>query len=266
MKKVLVFIVLVSLIVSGCQSADKVMDLPDIQDRGYVIVGLDDTFAPMGFRLEDESLSGFDVELAREVFKRMDLEVRFQAIDWSMKEAELNNKNIDMIWNGYTITDERAKKVSFSKPYLNNRQIIVSLASSDVLTYDDLDGKVIACQSESSSEAAILKDAALVAMIKNNEAVAFSTNQEAFLDLEAGRVDAVVADEVLAMYYMSKKNIDDYRVLEQDLGKEEYGIGFRKSSSELATTVDSVLDAMRSDGFVSETSMKWFGRDIVGEE
>ena len=103
--------------------AEQTSDAYDqIVERGYIIMGLDDTFAPMGFRDEKNEIVGFDVDLAKEVFARLDLEVKFQPIDWTMKETELNSGNIDLIWNGYTITEERKQKVSFTKPYLKNRQ------------------------------------------------------------------------------------------------------------------------------------------------
>ena len=238
-------------------------DYEKIRERGYIVLGLDDTFAPMGFRDSNEELVGFDVDLAKEVFARLDLELRFQPIDWSMKETELNSGNIDMIWNGYTITDERIEKVLFSKPYIKNRQIIVTRKDSGLTTKADLEGKYVAAQSESSSVDAINKDADFVAIIMDNAPITFDTNNEAFLDLEAKRVDAVVADEILAMYYLSQKGADDYYVLAEDLGKEEYGLGFRKTSQELVDAVDEALDSMREDGVMGEISKKWFSEDII---
>lgn len=245
---------------------DAVVELNDyekIVERGYIVLGLDDTFAPMGFRDSNDELVGFDVDLAKEVFARLDIELRFQPIDWSMKETELNSGNIDMIWNGYTITDERMEKVLFSKPYIKNRQIIVTKADSAIVAKTDLEGKYVSAQSESSSVDAINKDADFVALIMDNAPVTFDTNNEAFLDLEAGRVDAVVADEILAMYYLSQKGAENYSVLSEDLGKEEYGIGFRKSSKELVEAVDGALNSMREDGVMGEISKKWFAEDII---
>lgn len=238
-------------------------DYEKIVERGYIVLGLDDTFAPMGFRDSSNELVGFDIDLAKEVFERLDIELRFQQIDWSMKETELNSGNIDMIWNGYTITDDRLEKVLFSKPYIKNRQIIVTKADSGIVTKADLEGKYVSAQSESSSVDAINKDTVFVALIKDNAPITFDTNNEAFLDLEAGRVDAVVADEILAMYYLSQKGAENYSVLAEDLGKEEYGIGFRKTSKEVVEAVDGALDSMREDGVMGEISKKWFAEDII---
>lgn len=112
-----------------------------VMDKNEVIVGLDDAFAPMGFKDESGEIVGFDVDLAKEVGDRLGKKVVFQPIDWSMKESELNNGNIDFIWNGYTITEERKEKVNFSEAYLNNKQVIVTLANSDINAKSDLSGK-----------------------------------------------------------------------------------------------------------------------------
>ncbi|MDD4569772.1 MAG: amino acid ABC transporter substrate-binding protein, partial [Tepidanaerobacteraceae bacterium] len=198
-----------------------------IKEKGQIVMGLDDTFAPMGFRDEKNEIVGFDVDLANEVFKRNDLELILQPIDWTMKEAELNAGNIDMIWNAYTINDERKEKVAFTKPYLDNSQVIVILADTDINVKKDLEGKKVAAQTGSSAVDAMNTEPELVKAFDGGEPVLFDTNHEAFMDLEAERVNAVVADEVLARYYIKQKGADKYRILDEDFGDEEYGIGFR---------------------------------------
>lgn len=230
-----------------------------IKERGRVIVGLDDTFAPMGFRDENNEIVGFDVDLAKEVFKRNNLEVVFQPIDWTMKEAELNSGNIDLIWNAYTITEERMKKVAFSKPYLENRQVIVTLADSDINSKKDLAGKKVAAQAGSTAVDAMYNEPDVVATFDGGEPILFDTNNEAFMDLEAGRVDALVVDEVLALYYIKQKGPEKYKILEEDFGEEQYGIGFRKQDVKLLEMVDKTLDEMREDGTFDLIYKKWFG-------
>ncbi|MFO7153034.1 MAG: amino acid ABC transporter substrate-binding protein [Bacillota bacterium] len=230
-----------------------------IKERGRVIVGLDDTFAPMGFRDENNEIVGFDVDLAKEVFKRNNLEVVFQPIDWTMKEAELNSGNIDMIWNAYTITEERMKKVAFSKPYLENRQVIVTLADSDINSKKDLAGKKVAAQAGSTAVDAMYNEPDVVATFDGGEPILFDTNNEAFMDLEAGRVDALVVDEVLALYYIKQKGPEKYKILGEDFGEEQYGIGFRKQDVKLLEMVDKTLDEMREDGTFDLIYKKWFG-------
>lgn len=262
---ILATLFMVIVVLSGCSSklANDTDKYSEIKDKGVVIVGLDDTFAPMGFKDEKGETVGFDVDLAKEVFKRTGLEVKFQPIDWAMKETELNSGNIDVIWNGYTITDERKEKVAFTKPYLENRQVIITLASSSIKSKNDLVGKAVAAQNGSSSVDAINKEHEVVNSLKNGEIIFLDTNNDAFMDLESGRVDAVVADEILARYYMSQRGVDKYAVLAEDFGREEYGIGIRKSDKQLLANIETALDDMRKDGAAEEISVKWFGENIV---
>lgn len=267
MKKVKITIIgalvfLVSMIgLAGCSSDKATEDtFPKIKEKGQIVMGLDDTFAPMGFRDANNEIVGFDVDLAKEVFKRIGLEVKFQPIDWAMKESELNAGNIDLIWNGYSITDERKEKVAFSTPYLENSQIIITLADSDINTKQDLAGKKVAAQSGSSAVDAMNTEPELVSAFDGGEPIVFDTNNEAFLDLEAGRADAVVADEVLARYYIKQRGEEQFKVLEEDFGKEEYGIGMRKGDKQLVELVNQALAEMKQDGSYDEIYQKWFAK------
>ena len=226
-----------------------------------IVVGLDDTFAPMGFRDDKGELTGFDVELAKAVSESIGIPFEFQPINWSMKETELNNKNIDLIWNGYTITDERKEKVLFTQPYLNNKQIVVTMADSDINSLSDLSGKVVAAQAESSAIDAI--DSKPEVKDTFGELVTFQTNNECLMDLEAGRSNAVVADEVLLRYYISQKGAEKYKVLDEGFGDEEYGIGARKDDENLVEAINKALQELKSNGKGKEISEKWFGADIL---
>jgi len=230
----------------------------EIVDKGYLVMGLDDTFAPMGFRNEKNEIVGFDVDLANEVFTRLDLEVRFQPIDWTMKETELNTGNIDVIWNAYTITAERKEKVAFTEPYLQNKQVVITMAASEINVKADLAGKVVAIQNQSSAIDAVNTEPELVASFKDGEPVLFDTNNECFMDLEAGRSDAVVADEVLARYYVKLRGAEKYKILAEDFGEEDYGIGVRKADVQLLAAINNTLDEMREDGKFLEFHEKWF--------
>jgi polar amino acid transport system substrate-binding protein len=223
-----------------------------MKEKGEIVVGLDDTFVPMGFRNDKGEIVGFDVDLAKEIFSRIGITPKFQAIDWSLKETELNNGNIDVIFNGYTITDARKEKVNFSDPYLDNRQIIITLATSDINTKADLAGKVVSVQKESSAYDAVTSDGDIVANLKDGQLITFDSNLELFLDLEAGRSDAIVLDEVLAKYVLLTKNADEYRILEDNFGNESYGIGFRKADTTLRDKVNEALKAIIADGTFDE--------------
>ena len=130
-----------------------------------------------------------------------------------MKETELNNGNIDLIWNGYSITDERKEKVEFSKPYLNNTQVIVTLADSNIKSKADLAGKKVGAQNGSTAVDAVAADGDIIKSFDGGNLVTFEDNNAALMDLEAKRLDAIVVDEILARYYMKARGAEKYKIL-----------------------------------------------------
>lgn len=261
-KYILLAVLLVALVVmTACGNKIEGASLDEITDRGYIIMGVDDTFAPMGFRDKQGELVGFDIDLANEVFERAGIEVKFQPIDWTMKETELNTGNIDVIWNGYTITDKREKKVNFTKSYLKNKQIIVTMAGSGIEKRTDLEGKKVAIQNESSAIDAVMEYPDIVEKFDGGEPTLFDTNDDALMDLEAGRSDAVVGDEVFVRYYTKQKGEDKYHLATEHFGEEEYGIGFRKTNKDLLKLIDDTLDEMRADGSYDKIYDKWFSEN-----
>ncbi len=225
-----------------------------------IVIGLDDNFPPMGFRDDKGELVGFDIDLAREAGKRIGVEVQFKPIDWSAKEAELTGKRVDVLWNGLTITEERKSNILFTTPYLENHQIIVVTEKSPVTTKAQLAGKVVGVQDGSSAVDAIQKDADTAKSIK--EIKKFGDNVTALMDLSAGRLDALVVDEVVGRYYTAKKP-GEYRVLDENFGTEDYGVGTRKDDTELMAKLQKAMDEMKADGAAATISTKWFGKDIV---
>ncbi|VFR26519.1 Amino acid ABC transporter, amino acid-binding protein [plant metagenome] len=225
-----------------------------------IVVGLDDNFPPMGFRDEKNELVGFDIDMAREAAKRLGIEVEFKPIDWSAKEAELNSKRVDALWNGLTITEERKKNIAFTAPYMENHQIIVVAAASSIQTKAELAGHVVGAQEGSSAVDAIKKEAEVAASLKSLKT--FGDNVTALVDLSAGRLDAVVVDEVVGRYLVAKR-ANDYRVLTDNFGTEDYGVGTRKEDTALNAKLDEVLAAMKQDGTAGRIAKQWFGADIV---
>ncbi|MDD2214886.1 MAG: transporter substrate-binding domain-containing protein, partial [Oscillospiraceae bacterium] len=150
-----------------------------------LVVGLDDAFPPMGFRDEDGNLTGFDVELAQAVGAKLGMEVVLQPINWNNKEMELANGNVDVLWNGLTITDARKESMLLSEPYLANAQIILVKADSDIQTKDDLAGATICYQSGSSAQEAFEGDA-----LKDivGSVVESDDNVKAMEELDLGRI------------------------------------------------------------------------------
>lgn len=259
MKKILLILVAILgvLGLSACGS-EMPQTWEDIESRGYMIVGLDDTFAPMGFRDNDGNLVGFDVDLAKEVGRRLGVEVRFQPIDWDAKVLELNAGTIDMIWNGLTITESRLEEMSFSNAYLANTQMIMVKAGSDITTMDDLIGSTLGVQISSAAEDAVNASAIVDDL---GELVKFDTYNAALLELQNGTVDAVVIDEIMGRYIMSQ-NSGVYAALEDNFGEEEYGIGFRLESANLRDKINEVLAEMVADGTAAQISENWFDEDI----
>lgn len=253
------------LIVSGCgsQEAQEQGDTSwqDIKDKGHFVVGLDDAFPPMGFReAGTNEIVGFDIDLAKEAAKRMGVEVEFQPVVWDTIAEELNGGNIDVVWNGLTITESRQKKIAFTDPYLENRQVIAVQKGSKISSKADLAGKKVGLQAGSSAKEAVQKDTETYNSI--GEIFEFGTNDEALLDLKAGRLDAVVLDEVVCRYYVLKTP-DVYQVLDEDFGEEVYGVGLRKGDKSFLNKLQETLDEIKEDGTAAEISKKWFGKDLV---
>jgi polar amino acid transport system substrate-binding protein len=224
-----------------------------------IIVGLDDEFSPMGFRDENNELVGFDIDLARAAGEKMGVEIEFQPIDWDTKEVELETNKIDLIWSGFTMTDDRLASMEFTKPYLDNRQVIMVKADSTLATKAELAGKNVGVQDGSSGMEAIEKDGADKSFA---DMLTYDTYLQAFTDLEVGRIDAVVVDEVVAKYHM-EKNPDKFKLLDEDFGSEQYGIAAKKGNTELIDKLQTALDELNADGEAAEISTKWFGEDIV---
>ncbi|MDI3515871.1 MAG: polar amino acid transport system substrate-binding protein [Rhodocyclaceae bacterium] len=224
-----------------------------------IVIGLDDNFPPMGFRNDKNELVGFDIDLAKEAAKRLGIEVEFKPIDWSAKEAELNGKRVDALWNGLTITEERRKNIGFTSAYMENHQIIVVPASSAVKAKADLAGKVVGIQDGSSAVDAVQKDPVAGSF---KELKKFGDNVTALMDLTTGRLDAVVLDEVVGRYYTAKKP-GEYVVLDDHFGTEEYGVGTRKDDTELLGKLQKAMDDMKADGSAARISTEWFGKDII---
>jgi len=189
----------------------------------------------------------------------MGVDVKIQPIDWKAKENELNSGRIDLIWNGYTITDERKEKVLFTKPYLKNSQVVVTLADSNLSKLSDLAGKKVGIQALSSAVDALnanpIKD-------KIKSLTEYDTNVLALADLKAGRTDAVVIDEVVINYYMTKEE-GTFKLLDESLAPEEYAVGVKKGNEELLDKLQAALDEMNEDGTAADISTKWFGEDKV---
>ena len=254
---------------AGC-GAEKTQEVKEdnsltkVQEQGYFTLGLDADFAPMGFTEDDGTIVGFDIDLANAVAEKMGVKVEVKPIDWDSKAMELSTGKIDVIWNGFSITDERRQEVLFSNPYLSTKQSVIVKAGSDIKTKADLAGKKIALQDGSTSEDALKADAATYESIGDENISRFKENSQVLMEVESGRADAAVIDEIFVRYYLQKENmLDKFVVLEEGFDEEDYGVGGRHGDYALMEAINKALDECKAEGITSEISMKWFGEDLI---
>ncbi|MCD2256489.1 amino acid ABC transporter substrate-binding protein [Agrilactobacillus fermenti] len=257
-------LLLVLPVLASCGRVNNQVDSwPQLQKRGRLIIGLDDSFVPMGFRAKNGQLRGFDIDLANAVGKKLHMKMDFQTIDWNMKETELKNHTIDLIWNGYTVNPDRAKKVLFSKTYLNNRQILVSLKKNKIEKFVDMKGKYLGAQNGSSGQSDLNGQPKLLKQyIKNQDPILYDNFNEAFIDLNAGRINGLLIDRVYADYYIAhQKDRSLYRKIPGEFSDEHFAVGMRKKDKLLKKHLDKALVELYQDGTIKRISEKWFGQD-----
>lgn len=227
-----------------------------------VVVGIDDTFVPMGFRDKDGKLVGYDVELARQSLKKIGLKAKFQVIDWSMKETELKTGHIDMIWNGYTKNADRAKKVAFSNSYHHDKQVIVSMKNQQINRLSDLKGKKLGAQTGSSGLLTYDQKGNKLKKIVGSDAQPYDTFDKALNDLQVGRLNAVLIDADYAGYYIAhEKDPQAFKTIDTNFGQDSYGVGMRKGDVTLIKKVNEALAKSKADGTIDKLSQKYFGVD-----
>ena len=228
-------------------------------EGGTFTVGFDQDFPPMGFVGGNGEYTGFDLDLAKEVASRLGLEYRAQPIAWDSKDMELESGNIDCIWNGFTITG-REDDYTWTTPYMANKQVFVVANDSDIKSQADLAGKVVEVQADSSAEAALKENQDLANTF--GQLLTTPDYNTAFMDLEQGAVDAVAMDVIVAGYQIKQRNAD-FKILDDSLSEEEYGVGFKKGNTELRDKVQGALEEMAADGTLAKISDEWFGEDVT---
>ncbi len=233
-----------------------------ILDKGQMVLGLDDSFPPMGFRNEANEIVGFDIDTAKEVAKRLGVELVCQPIDWSAKELELSSGNIDCIWNGMSITPARQESMSMTFSYLNNTIEVYVTKAGGIVDMAGLAGKKVAVQSGSFAEEVINNDTNKDLKASFAELLSFDEYLTALMDLQSGGVDAVLMDKVVGEYKITGMGATDI-VSAGKLEDDNYGIGFRKEDGALRDKVQEILIEMKKDGTLEKISTRWFGSDIT---
>ena len=270
-KKLLVLLALMMalsmVVMTGCGGEDTDQDNAEltgweyIEDKGVLVVGLDDTFAPMGFRDEANNLVGFDIDLANAVGEQLGIQIEFRPISWEAKEMELESKNIDCIWNGMSATPERQKSMALTDKYLNNKIVIMAADENVVIDkVEDLQNYKIGTQTDSAALEAMQANANFADFEAN--ITEFETYDEAILALQGQRIDCMVVDQVLGEYKNSKLETP-FIVCNYDFGNDFYAIGCRADDTAVAEKINEAIQALIDDGTAAEISNTWFGKNIV---
>jgi len=262
MKRVLVAVLAISMaagVLTGCGSKGS--------DKTFT-VGFDAEFPPYGYRDDNGEYVGFDLDLAAEVCKRQGWELVKQPIDWDAKDMELSSGAIDCIWNGFTMNG-REDAYTWTEPYVDNSQVFVVAAASGVQNKEELAGKVVAVQKDSSALAALNdeENADNIALRDSfAQLIEYADYNTAFMDLEQGAVDAVAIDIGVAQYQIAQREAGKFVMLQGEdnkLAVEQYAVGFLKGNDELRDTVKKTLDEMAADGTFTQIAEKWGLTDSV---
>ncbi|MGN0989895.1 MAG: amino acid ABC transporter substrate-binding protein [Candidatus Ventricola sp.] len=262
MKKIFALLLAAMLLLTCCAALAEDDGLANVMAKGKLIMGFDEAYPPMGFVDENGEHVGFDIDLAREVCKRLGVELVLQPISWDAKELELSGGNIDCIWSGLTITDERREQMLFTMPYLANEQIMVVMADSGITCQADTAGKVLGTQAGSASVDVLdaspeFKDS-LAEIALSDDFVA------ALMDLKLGGIDVLLIDSVVGNYYIAQQDDPDaFAVLPEVLQAEEYGIAVRKGEETLADAINQQLIAIQEDGTLDTIRAGWFANDVT---
>ena len=227
-------------------------------------VGFDAEFPPYGYMDDNGEYVGFDLDLAAEVCKRNGWELVKRPIDWDSKDMELSGGSIDCIWNGFTMNG-REDEYTWTSPYVDNSQVFVVAEDSGISAFEDLAGKAVGVQRDSSALNALNDEEApenIALRDSFGSLTEYADYNTAFMDLEAGALDAVAMDIGVANYQIESRG-GGYVVLEQRLAAEQYGVGFLLGNEELRDTVEATLKEMAEDGTFAEIAEKWGLSDSV---
>ena len=260
MKKLFTVALILMMLVCGFAHAEDT-SISYIQEKGTFILGLDDSFPPMGFRDENNDIVGFDIDVAKAVAAKLGVAFVAQPIAWDAKEMELNSGNIDCIWNGMSITPEREESMAMTWPYLNNQMVFYVKADSGIDTLEALAGKTVAVQNGSYAEELLNGDYADLAATMDS-VIGYDEYLTALMDLQQGGCDAVLVDLVVGEYKVTGMGATDLKAAVA-LSDDNYGIGFRKEDVALRDKVQEILMELKADGTLAEICKNWFTEDIT---
>ncbi|MBE7022254.1 MAG: transporter substrate-binding domain-containing protein [Ruminococcaceae bacterium] len=252
--KVLALVFAMAILLTACTAGPSESDLKYIQDKGTMIVGMT-LFAPMNY-YEGEEFVGFETEFAKAVGDKLNVDIEFIEIDWNTKEVELAAKSIDCIWNGMTITPERAEAMSISTPYMQNRQVLVAKAENadTYKTADALEQVVVVAEAESAGEEVATSDD----FFAKAAYTAVDSQAKALMEVSSGTAGACVVDYVASIGMIGEgTDYEDLVVVEtEEFSPEQYGIAFRKGS-DMTEKVNEAIAALAEDGTLETIAKKY---------
>ena len=264
MGKIFLPLMLIIFLMTGCGRGEQ--NSKNINSTKYsriITIGVDDEFAPICFHDANNNLVGFDIDLAKEAARRMNVEVEFKPIDWDKKREAITSGSVDMIWNGLDITDERKEYMIFSEPYMDDRQVLLIRTENaeDIRSISDLKDKIVGTQAGSTSETYLNQDEDFKNEFK--EFKAYDKLGKGLDDLKNGAIDVFICDELVARYEM-KEHPNQLEIIGIETGViTPTGIGFAKDKTELRDRVQKVFDEMIKDGTAKKISIKWFQADLI---
>ena len=220
-------------------------DVAYIQDKGTLVVGITD-FAPMDYKNDNGEWIGFDADMATKIASALGVKVEFVEIDWDNKILELDNKSIDVVWNGMTLTDEVKNSMECTKPYLNNAQVVVTSAdkASSITDTAAASGLSYAVEAGSAGEAA--------AADNGFEYTSVTSQADAVMEVAAGTSDACIIDLLMAGAMVGEvTSYPDLATTSVELTSEEYGVGCRKGS-DLAAYINDQFKSLYDDGTINK--------------
>lgn len=266
MKRIVTIMLLTGMIVSltACGNSKKENSTADTKSNTFT-VGFDQDFPPFGYVGDDGEYTGFDIEMAKECASRMGREIKLQPIDWDTKDMELTAGTIDCIWNGFTING-REDDYTWTDPYMDNSQVVVTRADSGITTLEDLAGKIVEVQKESSAQSALEDEDHTDLLASFGDFLTVDQYNTAFMDLESGAVDAIGIDIGVANFQLQGRE-DEFAILDEPISSEQYAVGFLKGNETLRDEVEKTLKDMAEDGTFAKISNSYFGYDvsILGE-
>ncbi len=263
--------IMLSAAMTGCGDNAEKSDFEQVKEAGKMVIGIT-LFSPMNYYDDNNELIGFDTELAKAVGEKLDLDIEFTEINWDSKEIELNSRNIDCIWNGMCITEDRKQTMSISDPYLKNTQAMVMKADKADIYVKDPSGATVIAEQGSTGEGkingTIEDDDTVVVSAKeffaNSNYVPADSMAKAIMEVEAGTADIALVDSVCA-YGMVGEGTDypDLVInIDNNFGDQEYGIAFRQGS-DITENVNKAIEELVADGTVAEIAAKYNLTDML---